>query len=423
MMEQDEALKILYEATERGAEIEQVDLDAALGRVLAQAVVADMNVPPFNRSAMDGYAFKVADVTADGAELNICGVVAAGEVFERALNIGEAVKIMTGAPVPEGADAVQMVEKTEDVSDSRVRILKTCSLGQNIAPMGQDMTTGEVVLHAGTTIRPIEIGMLATLGQAQVSVFRRPSVTVYATGDELVPPGAGMPGPGQIRESNGSMLASQVRALGVGLEATFAGIVADTQEATRDAIEAGMEADVLILSGGVSMGDFDHVHHELKARGLEVKIQSVAIKPGKPLLFGRMKRLDGTYTWVFGLPGNPVSSFCTFELFVRPFLRGLIGLQPPHTLTVKATLTAPLRGRPIPRTQHLPAQVNLGPGGLTVCQVPWNGSGDLRGLIDANGFIISKALEPFPEEGDLVDVVLSEPEALRLPAKTSRGRS
>lgn len=423
MMDKDEALRILRESTERGISVEDVDLDSALGRVLAIDVVADMDVPPFNRSAMDGYAFRAADVEQGGEELPVCGVVAAGEVFERPLQAGESVKIMTGAPVPEGADTVQMVEKTEAASSTSVRILESCQVGQNIAPRGQDMETGEVVLHAGTTIRPIEIGMLATLGQASVAVFKRPTVMVYATGDELVAPGAGKPGPGQIRESNGSMLASQVRALGVGLEATFAGIVPDTKEATQAAIEAGMAADVLILSGGVSMGDFDHVHHELKARGLEVKIQSVAIKPGKPLLFGRMARSDGTFVWIFGLPGNPVSSFCTFELFVRPFLRGLIGLQPPHTLTVKAMLSTPLKGRPIPRTQHLPAQVTLSENGLSVCQVPWNGSGDLRGLIDANGFIISKALAPFPEVGDLVDVVISEPEALRLPAKTSRGRA
>ncbi len=420
MMKKHEALRVLAGATPQITATESVSLDRALGRVLAHDVLADMNIPPFNRSAMDGYAFRADEVPQTGGVIEICGIVPAGEVFSGEIGPGQGVKIMTGAPVPDGADCVQMVEKTKELDDGRVEIQEGCALGQNVAPCGQDMQVGEVILHQGITMRPIEIGMLATLGQSQVLVYRQPTVRIHATGDELVPPGGGKPGPGQIRESNGSMLAAQVRALGLGIDAQFAGIIADSQEATRRAIEEGLEADVLILSGGVSMGDFDHVHHELKNRGLEVLIEKVAMKPGKPLLFGFLNRDDGSKQWVFGLPGNPVSSYCTFELFVRPFLRGLIGLAGPHTLVTKANLLRPIRGKSIRRTQHLPARVTMGPGGLEVSQVEWHGSGDLRGLLDANGFIIIEANEPVPSVGDFIEVILTEPEPLRLPAQRSR---
>ncbi len=420
MMDKQTALEMLKNATPKTTKTEEVLLDSALGRVLAADVLADMDAPPFFRSAMDGYAFRSEDVPEGGGVIQVAGLVAAGEVFEGSVDPGFCVKIMTGAPVPDGLDAVQMVEKTESQDGGTVMILESCRPGQNIAPKGQDMIEGEVVLRRSTTIRPIEIGMLATLGQAKVEVFCQPKVTVLATGDELVAPGMGRPGPGQIRESNGSMLAAQVRALGLGIDADFAGIIADTKEATRGAIEANMDADVLILSGGVSMGDFDYVHHELIERGLEVLIQSVAIKPGKPLLFGRLTRPDGSFVWVFGLPGNPVSSFCTFELFVRPFLRGLLGLQAPHTLELRVPLVQEIRGKSIPRTQHLPARIHVGAEGLSVTQVPWHGSGDLRGLLDANGFIVIEAGAVMPGPGDLVAVVLTEPETFRLPAHLSR---
>ncbi len=423
MMDKEKALEILLGAVQPFSRVEEVALDQAAGRVLAEDVRADMDAPPFNRSAMDGYAFRHEDLPTSGGVISVRGTVAAGEVFTRTLAPGEGVRIMTGAPVPDGLDTVQMVECSEERDGGKVFLEGGLPRGRNIAPRGQDMQEGEVVLTAGRLIRPVEVAMLATLGKARLKVLARPQVLVHATGDELLLPHEGRPGPGQIRESNGTMLKAQVEALGVGLDARFCGIIPDTEEATAAAIEGAMDADVLILSGGVSMGDFDHVHHELKKRGLKVLIQKVAIKPGKPLLFGSLERPGLAPLWVFGLPGNPVSSFCTFELFVRPFLRALLGLPAPHTLTMTARLEAPMKGKAIRRTQHLPARLRVVDGELVAEQTDWHGSGDLRGLLDTNGFILVPAGGPWPEAPGPVDVVVLEPEALRLASPRSRSAS
>ena len=422
MMKKEDALAILLAAIPLPSGREVVALDEACGRVLAEAIEADMNLPPFNRSAMDGYAVIAADLATAPCDLRVVDIIKAGQVSQETIHPGHCAKIMTGAPVPEGADAVQMVEKTESLGAEQVRILEGLRSGQNIAPLGQDMKLGETILRPGRPLRPVEVGMLASCGQAQIEVFRRPRVTVFATGDELVPPGSGLPGPGQIRESNGSMLAAQVRNLGAGIQAKFGGIVVDNPEATRAAIEDGLEGDVLVFSGGVSMGDYDYVHHELKARGLEVLIEKVAIKPGKPLLFGFFNH-DGRRVYVFGLPGNPVSSYCTFELFLRPFLRGMMGFSGPHVMEFPARLVSELSGKAIPRTQHLPAQLSWQGSEASVLAVEWHGSGDLRGMVDGNAFIVVPAGEAPPAAGSMVQVLALEPDLFRPPQTCSRKSS
>ena len=420
MISKDEALAILHGAIPSPTESEDLPLEDVAGRVLAEDLASDLDVPPFNRSAMDGFAVQSRDLGADPVELEVVDVIKAGEVSSATLGSGQCAKIMTGAPVPAGADAVVMVEQSETAGDSRVRIMSAVRPGENIAPRGQDLRDGEVVLAKGTPIRAIEVGMMATIGRDRVRVFRQPKVAVAATGDELIPPGQGRPGPGQIRESNGHMLTAQVRSLGPSIRCQHLGITKDSPEDVRRTLDRGLASDVLILSGGVSMGDWDFVHHELHALGLEVLIEKIAIKPGKPLLFGRLTAENGRPLWVFGLPGNPVSSYVTFELFARPFLRGLTGRPGPHFLELDATIQGGASGKAIPRTQHLPARIAAGRAGLEARPVSWHGSGDLRGLVDANGFIIVPAGESLPAEGEVARVLLTEPDVLRLPPFPSR---
>ncbi|MEE9392595.1 MAG: gephyrin-like molybdotransferase Glp [Planctomycetota bacterium] len=423
MISKREALDLLHAAIPQVGSLglETLPLAEALGRVLAEDVAADMDMPPFDRSAMDGFAARSGDFQNGLAELLVCGTVAAGEAASIAVPPGSCVKIMTGAPVPADTDVVVMVEKSEELPGdrARVRLRDAIRPGQNIAPRGQDMRKGEFVLTSGTAIRPIEVGMLATLGCAEVAVFRRPRVAVIATGDELVALGDGRPGPGQIRESNGHMLSSQVADLGAGIEPIHLGIARDNPAAVNAMLDTAFAADVVVLSGGVSMGEFDYVHHTLKERGLNVLFEQVAMKPGKPLLFGEMTVEDRT-VFVFGLPGNPVSSYVTFELFVRPFLRGLMGFSGPHFLEMAARITSDSGGKALRRTQHLPAKIWLEEGEVLAEAVTWNGSGDLRGLLRANGFIIVEAHEAPPKSGTRAAVLIGESSTLRPPHSSTR---
>ncbi|MEZ6196520.1 MAG: molybdopterin molybdotransferase MoeA [Planctomycetota bacterium] len=420
MTPKDEALRILFAAIpEVVGDGESVALDEALGRVLAEDVAADMDQPPFDRASMDGFAVRAADLAAGAAELAVVGTVAAGEVADFEVGPGACARIMTGAPMPAGADAVVMVERSRDLGGDRVALEDETRAGANVAPRGQDVREGEVVLRRGTPLRPVEIGVLASVGRDRVRVFPRPRVAVVATGDELVPPGAGRPGPGQIRESNAHMLAAQVAALGEGIRAERLGIARDTREDVDAFLDRGLAADVLILSGGVSMGDYDFVHVALKERGLAVKLERVAIKPGKPLLFGSLD-VEGRRVFVFGLPGNPVSSFVTFELFVRPFLRGLTG-RAATPLEIRVRVAADCAGRAMPRTQHLPAVLESTDEGLGVRALEWHGSGDLRGLADANAFVVVPTGEAPPAAGEMATVLVIESEALRRSPRASRG--
>ena len=295
----------------------EVSLGDALGLVLAEDIVSPVSLPPFTNSAMDGFAVRYEDVNGTSATLPVSGDIPAGATVGQTLAPGTAMRIMTGAPLPEGADTVVPVEDTESQGDQIV-IQEAGTRGQCLRPVGEDVTAGEVVVTADTLLRPAEIGMLAAVGRASVPAYPRPKVAIISTGDELVESGQELL-PGQIYNSNGYALAAQVmEAGGVVVQRLHA---RDTPEALRAAFDACAGADVLLTSGGVSVGDFDYVKAVFAERGT-VDFWRVAIRPGKPLAFGHWGE-----TLFFGLPGNPVSSMVTFELFVRPALLKMRGLS------------------------------------------------------------------------------------------------
>src|SRR5437868_3069584 len=301
----------------------------ALGTTLAADVVADRDVPPFRNSAMDGYAVIAADVARVPAVLTVVGEIAAGGMPARALARGEAMRIMTGAPLPDGADTVVRVEDTDNRTD-RVTGTAATALGTAVRAAGEDLRSGETILRAGTVLRAAGIGVRATLGRATVRVVPHPRVAILSTGDELVELD-GPIGPGQIRDANRYSLASAARALGA-TPITF-GIVRDTTDDLRRALrDAASRADVIVTSGGVSVGDHDHVKPVVDELG-SMDFWSIAIRPGRPLAFGE---IDGRL--IFGLPGNPVSSLLGFELFVRPALLKMAGRRLLHRPRVTARL-------------------------------------------------------------------------------------
>jgi molybdopterin molybdotransferase len=352
----------------------------AYGLVLAEDIQSDLDLPPYDKALMDGYAVRVADLASGQATLAVVEEVSAGRMPSRAVPPGGATRIMTGAPLPEGADAVVMVERTQLVEAQRVRIEdQPPRVGQNILRRGREMRRGDRVLAAGVALRPQEMGLLASVGRALVAVYPRPEVAVLPTGDELVDVGAS-PGPGQIRNSNGPMLASQALRAG-GVPRTL-GIARDTADDLRARIETGLEAPVLVLAGGVSAGKRDLVPAILEELGVEPHFHKVEMKPGKPVFFGTR---GGTL--VFGLPGNPVSALVCFELFVRPAIRRLAGHADVGPTMVDAVLGEDYAYRTDRPTYH-PAGLSCGVSGWEVRAVPWFGSSDLRGLGAANAFVL-----------------------------------
>ncbi len=295
---------------------EPVSIWDALGRVLAEDVVAGGDVPPFVNSAMDGYAVRGGDVAEPGAVLSVTGEIAAGQAASVAVGPGQAIKIMTGAPMPDGADTVVKVEDTETV-EGKVSIGPAVAYGTSVRPAGGDVARGAKVFDSGTRLTPMHIGVLATIDVAEVMVHRRPRVAFMSTGDELVPPGGGQLGPGQIRDSNRPMVSSLLRDAGV--DTIDLGIITDDPDALRAALDEASSADVIVSTGGVSMGDHDVTKLVLEGRS-EVSFWKVAIQPAKPFAFGRIG--DALF---FGLPGNPVSVLVSFEQFLRPALMRLQG--------------------------------------------------------------------------------------------------
>ena len=307
-----------------------LDLADTLGAVLAEDVVADRDVPPFRNSAMDGYAVRGEDVATAPVRLRVTGAVAAGGLPEGTLGSGEAVRIMTGAPMPEGADTVVRVEDTREVG-AAVEITVATARGTSVRAAGEDVRSGSTVLATGRLLRPAEIGVLAALGHARVRVTATPRVAVLSTGDELVELDAPL-GPGRIRDANRYSLGAAVRA--AGCEPWPLGIARDTADDLRRALASASAADAIVTSGGVSVGDHDHVKPVVESMGT-MDFWSIAIRPGRPLAFGE---LGPRRTPIFGLPGNPVSALLTFELFVRPALLRLAGRTSVHRPRARAVL-------------------------------------------------------------------------------------
>jgi len=317
-----EALRAILDATPVLGP-ETVAVRDALGRVLAAPVRSTRNLPPADNSAMDGYAVRLADVVGASrerpAELEVSGEIAAGGSADRPVAAGTAARILTGAPLPAGADCVVRQEDTER-SGRRVRIFAAPVRGENIREAGEDVRVGEAVLEPGAVIGPPQVGMLAALGRAVVAVHQRPRVAILSGGDELVEPDESVEG-GRIVSSNSYSLAAQCLTLGA--EPIYLGIARDTPEDLERFFRAGLTADVLVSSAGVSVGDRDYVRDVLTKLGCSFVFWGVQIKPGYPLAFGRFSGERGPL--VFGLPGNPVSAMMTFEQFVRPALRKLTG--------------------------------------------------------------------------------------------------
>ncbi|MGI4827797.1 MAG: molybdopterin molybdotransferase MoeA [Janthinobacterium lividum] len=363
----------------------RVPLLEAFGRVLAQAVVAERDQPPFARSTRDGFAVRAADLPEGG--LHVVGTVRAGEQWiGDPLQDGETIEIMTGAPVPAGADAVLMVEHGTFAEDNTLGAEEGRSLksGENVVPRGAEARAGVELVPAGRVLGVAEIAVAASCGYADVEVFPEPRVAILATGDELVELD-GTPEDWQIRNSNSYALAALVTAEGG--EAVRLPIAQDTREDLRRRITEGRRADLLLLSGGVSMGKFDLVEEVLDGAGAEFLFTGTKIQPGRPLVFGRLPRADDGWTYFFGLPGNPISTEVCFRLFVTPLLRALCGRteRAPRFSEAKLVDDVPGGARV---TRFLPAEITGDWQGVHVRPVPWQGSGDLAANARANGFMV-----------------------------------
>ncbi len=379
--------------------VERVALVEGFQRVLAETVSLDSDQPPFARSMRDGFALRAEDVQTAPVALCCVGEVRAGEMSETVLKNGEAIQIMTGAPVPEGADAVVMVENTTRGSDALVRVLKPVRAGENIAPKGSERRAGDTVLRPGRRISTLEAAVLAATGRAEVLVYRRPVVAILATGDELVSVGEA-PKAGQIRNSNSFSLYGQV--LKNGATPLILETAKDNLPDLRRQIQRGLESDVLLVSGGVSMGKYDLVEPVFEELGVTVHFESVAMRPGKPTVFATWKD-----RWLFGLPGNPLSTFVAFELFVNPVLRALQGLPAGDLPVIRGQLQADVVERS-GRSAFLPAQVSSGCGALEILPVTWKGSADVFGAVESNALLIVPAQASRLNRGEMVEALLFE---------------
>ncbi len=378
----------------RVLEVERVDLMAALGRVLADPVVSTREIPPWPNSSMDGYAIRAADAE-PGATLRIVGRVEAGAVPARALQAGEAMRIFTGAPLPAGADAV-VPQEDVDTSDSQVALRGAVEPAAFVRPAGEDVRVGDTVLPAGVRLGPAEIGLLATLGHAQVSVRRRPRVAVLSTGNELADLGV-EPGPGQIPNTNTYSLMAQV--LEAGGEPLSLGVARDRLEDITARLDRAAGADVLVSSAGVSVGDLDLVREALTRVGAELHLWKVSMRPGKPITFGSLRDRA-----VFGLPGNPVSAMVTFELFVRPALLAMMGCRHLDRPRIRARALEPMRN-PGERRGYLRVVLSADGDGFGARLTGEQGSAILRSMVAADGLAV---LDPgaVVMAGDAVEVVV-----------------
>jgi molybdopterin molybdotransferase len=371
--------------------VESVPLEAAAGRVLAEALRADRDYPAVARSVRDGYAVRAIDLPAG---LEVIGEVRAGQSFAGEVGWNQAVEIMTGAPVPRGADAVVMIE-TVRLEERRVMVDRAAEPGQFINPQGSEARAGEILLDSGKRLDFTGVAMLAAVGKARVAVYAAPRVAILATGDEIVPV-ADTPREFQIRNSNVYSLAAQVSRRGGAPE--ILPVALDEIQHTGELIERGLDADLLLISGGVSAGKYDIVERVLAGLGAEFYFDRVLIQPGQPLVFGRARG-----KFFFGLPGNPASTMVTFEIFARAALE-LLGGQEEITLHMPfARLTREFHHR-TGLTRFLPA--HLSADGAEVTPVPWHGSGDVPALTRANAFLVAEADRAEWSAGDLIRVLL-----------------
>jgi molybdopterin molybdotransferase len=372
-------------------ETELVDLLHAAGRILAQPISADRDIPPFPRSTRDGYAVRAADLQTLPAKLRVIGEIKAGpNQTASPMSSGETYSIMTGAPVPPGADSVVMVEYTSQKGDS-VEVKRSVSPGENIVPQAAEAKRGSLILSPGTRLNEADIALAASVGKSRLTVFARPRVAVLTTGDEIVAIDA-IPGPAQIRNSNTYSLAVQIQQAGA--EPLLLPIAPDEPHRLRQLIEEGLHSELLIMTGGVSMGRYDLVEQVLADLQAEFFFTGAKIQPGRPVVFGRVSAdalvrgaLAPASKYFFGLPGNPVSTMVTFELFAKPMIEALAGMSPRTLTFTHARLKSEIRTK-TGLTRFLPAILSGAFADSHAELAPWQGSGDIAARSRSNCYIV-----------------------------------
>jgi len=385
---------------------ELAELLDSVGLVLAEPILADRNLPPFHRATRDGYAVICADLKHLPAKLRVVGEIKAGANSSLNLKSGEAAAIMTGAPVPAEADAVVMVEYTTRAEDT-VEITKAIAAGENIVPAGSEAKRGERLLVSGTRLDHAAIAVAASVGKSHLLARSKPRVAILATGDELVDVDV-PPATHQIRNSNTYSLAAQI--LAAGGEPVLLPIAPDVPDRLRELVAEGFEADLLLLAGGVSMGKYDLVEQVLAEFGAEFFFTGARIQPGKPIVFGQVSAIPGGIAsdqqkYFFGLPGNPVSTMVTFELFVRPLVEALVGMAPRKLVFPRARLKSEIKTKP-GLTRFLPALLFGEFHNSEVELVRWQGSGDIAAIARANCYVVISPDRERIEGGEWVPILL-----------------
>jgi len=389
----EEALTVVVEHAESvrvaADPVEQVPILASTGRTLAEDIAADRDFPPFPRATRDGYALRSGDLKLGPVELRVTGEIRAGGTLPHGfepLGAGRAIAIMTGAPVPEGADAVVMVEYTERLGDS-LRILKSVSAGENIVPRGSEARHGAVLIERGSLIEYPQLALAAAVGKSVLNVYPRPRVSILSTGDEIVAIDRA-PADNQIRNSNSFSLAAQVRAAGG--DPVQLPVAPDERRRLRELIAEGLQSNLLLLSGGVSAGEYDLVEDVLSEFSAEFLFTGVQIQPGKPLVFGRARVPNqGSSGWryFFGLPGNPISTMVTFRILASMVVRSLSGARPSPLRGTKARLAGEVRVKK-GLTRFLPARLLGGWNEAQVELIKWQGSGDMAAFARADCLLV-----------------------------------
>ena len=378
---------------------ESVPLRDSVRRILREDVLADADAPPFDKAIRDGFAVRVEDLDSVPVVLSVVGESRAGLAADATVERGQCCEIMTGAPLPAGSNAVVMVENTERVSANSVRILRGVRENEGLLRRGAEARQGELILRSGRRIGLADLGVLAGNGKSMVRVSAKPNVSVIATGDELVEVGE-TPRPGQIRNSNSYTICAQVEEAGA--RPTALGIARDDLGDLRHKIRQGLEQDILIVSGGVSMGKYDLVEKVFAEFGVEILFDKIAMKPGKPTVFGHRGQ-----TYVFGLPGNPISTMVAFHMFVRPLILFLLKAENTDPKILEAKLEAPAKCDS-ERAALLPAIVRFDNGQYLIRTAPWRGSSDLVGLSRANALIMIPRRSGTLETGQNAQFLLME---------------
>lgn len=389
MIKFEEAYDIVLNSANFHLQNERINFEDSLGRILAEDVNSDINMPPFDKSAMDGFAIRRSDI---GNELEVIEVLPAGKVPEKEVGENQCTKIMTGAIIPDGADCVIMVEYTKETGENKIKFTFEYT-NNNICYFAEDIKKDDLVLKKGIEIKPQHIAVMASVGCTQPLVSKQPKIGIISTGDELVEPSE-IPGKSQIRNSNGHQLVAQVKRAGAIPD--YIGIAEDSEEVTYNTISKALnDYDIVLLTGGVSMGDFDFIPEIMTKVGVDIKFQALAVKPGKPTIFGTF----GKEKFIFGLPGNPVSSYTQFELLVKPLIMKLMGTTELNQI-IKMPMGSEYSRRKSSRKSFIPVNISDG----KAYPVEYHGSAHIHSYVFADGITSIEIGKEKLEIGELVDV-------------------